>query len=363
VTRVFQPTPVPGFAVPHIFAPPREPTNILLIDDQKIVAEAVRGLLASDPHLHLHYCPDPGVAIDTANSLFPTVILLDIIMPDTDGLDLLRRFRENAATAETPIVVFSAKDDPRAKRDAFAAGASDYLVKLPDQVELIARVRYHSQACLNQRRKNEIATQLYQSQQALAERVAELQSALEERLRFRTELESAYARLARESFLDTLTETLNRRGLEHQLAVELGRAAREGVPLYAVLADCDTFKAVNDTYGYDVGDYVLKELARRIASVVRPGDHVARVGGDEFLVLLSDVNTDQAMAMAERMRAAVADQPIVVARKPTQQTISVAVFQVPASARSTTDVLGSGTAALHESKRAGRNRVSAVVLG
>ena len=101
-------------------------------------------------------------------------------MPGADGLELLRRFRANESTAETPIVVLSTKEDARVKRDAFSYGASDYLVKLPDRVELLARVRYHSGACLNQRRRSQIAAALRASQRALAERVSELQAALVE---------------------------------------------------------------------------------------------------------------------------------------------------------------------------------------
>jgi signal transduction histidine kinase len=153
---------------------------VLLIDDQQFVGEAMRRLLADAEDLAFHFCVDPLEAIETANEIAPTVILLDLVMPGADGLELLRRFRANEATAETPIVVLSTKEDARVKRDAFANGASDYIVKLPDRVELLARVRYHSGACLNQRRRSQIAAALRASQRALAERVSQLQAALEE---------------------------------------------------------------------------------------------------------------------------------------------------------------------------------------
>jgi signal transduction histidine kinase len=153
---------------------------VLLVDDQQFVGEAVRRLLADADDLAFHFCNDPLEAVETANQIAPTVILLDLVMPNADGLELLRRFRANEATADTPIVVLSTKEDARVKRDAFVNGASDYLVKLPDRVELLARVRYHSGACLNQRRRSQIAAALRASQRALAERVSELQAALEE---------------------------------------------------------------------------------------------------------------------------------------------------------------------------------------
>lgn len=153
---------------------------VLLIDDQPFVGEAVRRLLADQKDLAFHYCADPLQAVDIANEISPTVILQDLVMPGVDGLELLHRFRANAATAETPIIVLSTKEDARVKHDAFEKGASDYLVKLPDRVELVARVRYHSTACINQRRRNEISSALRASQRALAERVSELQNALDE---------------------------------------------------------------------------------------------------------------------------------------------------------------------------------------
>ena len=153
---------------------------VLLVDDQQFVGEAVRRLLSEADDLAFHFCDDPLAAVETANEISPTVILLDLVMPGADGLELLRRFRANESTAETPIVVLSTKEDARVKRDAFSYGASDYLVKLPDRVELLARVRYHSAACLNQRRRSQIAAALRASQRSLAERVSELQAALVE---------------------------------------------------------------------------------------------------------------------------------------------------------------------------------------
>jgi signal transduction histidine kinase len=169
----------PQTADPHSTPAPGS-GMVLLVDDQQFVGEAMRRVLADADDLAFHFCIDPLEAINTANEISPTVILLDLVMPGADGIELLRRFRMNEATAETPIVVLSTKEDARVKEDAFANGASDYIVKLPHRVELLARVRYHSSACLNQRRRAQIATALHASQRALAERVSQLQTALEE---------------------------------------------------------------------------------------------------------------------------------------------------------------------------------------
>lgn len=141
----------------HETPPSAEPlaTTILLVDDQAMVGEMVRRMLASEPGLRLHYVPDAEEALRQAASLRPMVILQDLVMPGTDGLDVVRRFRALPGTAHTPIIVLSSKDDPRVKSEAFAAGANDYLVKLPDAVELVARVRYHASAYLAHLQRDE----------------------------------------------------------------------------------------------------------------------------------------------------------------------------------------------------------------
>jgi signal transduction histidine kinase len=142
---------------------------VLLIDDQIMVAQAVRRLLADLPDIDFHYCANPNEALDAANRIKPTVILQDLVMPSIDGLDLLQLFRSNHSTAETPIIVLSTKEDPLIKSQAFAAGASDYLVKLPDKIELIARIRSHSRSYLNQIQRDEAHRALRESQRQLVE--------------------------------------------------------------------------------------------------------------------------------------------------------------------------------------------------
>jgi sigma-B regulation protein RsbU (phosphoserine phosphatase) len=147
------------------------PIKVLLIDDQAIVGETVRRMLADEPNLEYRYCSDPAVAIDTAVEFQPTVILQDLVMPDIDGLQLVRFFRANAATRETPLVVLSSKEEPTIKAKAFALGANDYMVKLPDKLEVVARVRYHSRGYINLLERNEAYRKLAESQRELAAEV------------------------------------------------------------------------------------------------------------------------------------------------------------------------------------------------
>jgi adenylate cyclase len=120
--------------------------RVLLIDDQPIIGEAIHRLLRDEENLEFHYCSNPAEAIPMALRIRPTVILQDLVMPEIDGLMLLRFFRAHPQTSNIPMVVLSSKDEPELKARAFSLGANDYLVKVPAQVELIARIRYHSHA-------------------------------------------------------------------------------------------------------------------------------------------------------------------------------------------------------------------------
>ena len=158
-------TPPPGNGGTHA----DNSAMVLLVDDQVMVAEAIRRCLANQPNIAFHYCIDPAEAIRLANQIKPTVILQDLVMPGIDGLTLVRHFRANPSTQETPIIVLSTKEEPTIKGQAFAAGANDYLVKLPDKIELIARLRYHTKAYLNQIQRDEAYRALRESQQQLVD--------------------------------------------------------------------------------------------------------------------------------------------------------------------------------------------------
>jgi phosphoserine phosphatase RsbU/P len=147
--------------------------SVLLVDDQPIIGEAVRRMLAGEDDIVFHYCKDATQAVARATEIKPTVILQDLVMPDIDGLTLVRHFRENEATRETPMIVLSTKEEPKIKAEAFGLGANDYLVKLPDRLELLARIRYHSKSYIYLLQRNEAYKALQASQKMLAKDVAQ----------------------------------------------------------------------------------------------------------------------------------------------------------------------------------------------
>ena len=147
--------------------------RVLLIDDQRMVGEAVRRMVAGEPNLVYEYCQKPEEALATAERFRPTVILQDLVMPGIDGLTLVERYRENPLTRDVPTIVLSSQEDPVVKADAFARGANDYLVKLPDRIEVLARLRHHSRGYIHLLQRNAAFEALASSQKRLAGELAE----------------------------------------------------------------------------------------------------------------------------------------------------------------------------------------------
>lgn len=147
------------------------PTVILLVDDQPIIGAAVKKMLAGQGEWQFHFCAEPSEAVEQAVALKPTVILQDLVMPGIDGLDLVRAYRERAELKDVPLVVLSSKEEAETKAKAFALGANDYLVKLPDPVEMIARLRHHSEGFKALRERNAAYAALAKSEQHLQNEV------------------------------------------------------------------------------------------------------------------------------------------------------------------------------------------------
>lgn len=157
--------------------------RVLVVDDQPIIIESIRRLLASESDIEVHACTDPTLALATAAELEPSLILQDLVMPDVDGLMLVKFFRAHPKIKDIPVIVLSSKEDAKIKASAFSVGANDYLVKLPDPIELIARMRYHATAYQNLLKRNEAEQTLAYNKELerrVEERTAELKNALDD---------------------------------------------------------------------------------------------------------------------------------------------------------------------------------------
>lgn len=329
-----------------IFPGPNEPHPhlrqqrlvVLLVDDQPIIGEAVRRALLSEADIDFHYCAQAAEAVAVAEALRPNVIMQDLVMPGVDGMTLVHHYRIHPVLKNVPVIVLSSKEDAVVKSQAFATGATDYLVKLPDSIELIARVRHHARAYLNQIERDEAYRVLSEHQQRLLE--------LNETLR-------------RLSDVDGLTGLNNRRYLDSYLDAEWRRALREGNDFSLLMLDVDNFKLYNDYYGHLAGDEVLKDVAGVMRQTVqRPADLTARYGGEEFTVVLPSTSAEGALNIAEQICAGVRALALPNRAAPSGQvTVSIGVACAsPAHGETYAGVLRIADMALYEAKRAGKDR-------
>ena len=221
------------------------------------------------------------------------------------------------------LIVVDPEDGARLMR-ALDMGVNDYLHRPVDRMELRARVN----------------TQI-------------------KRKRYTDRLRTNVAKSMEMAVTDPLTGLYNRRHMDNQLEIQLANASVRGSPLSILTLDVDFFKPINDTHGHDVGDRVLKELARRLKEQVRTIDLCFRVGGEEFLILLPGTELQVGFTVAERLRRIIAATPFDVRANsgPLAITVSIGVAGYEAAADTPEIVLKRADDALYKAKRSGRNRV------
>jgi diguanylate cyclase (GGDEF)-like protein len=242
----------------------------------------------------------------------PDLIVTDVMMPRMDGYEMIRRVRGNPQTKFIPVIIQSAaRIEGRDVRLGSELGALGYLTDPTDLDLLRARAR------------------------TLLELKQYLDSCQEE------------------AFTDHLTGLANRRRFERQLEREVARTERYNRPFCLLLVDIDNFKAVNDTYGHDAGDEALRRVANVIQSGTRGIDTGARIGGDEFAVILPETSLERGLEVAERLRTAIA---ALDAEPAVRITASFGIAGLPACARTGDELRAAADAALYEAKRSGRDR-------
>jgi two-component system, chemotaxis family, response regulator WspR len=325
-----------------------EHATVLLVDDQPIIGEAIRRMLIDQSGIDFHYCPNASLAVEMAERIRPTVILQDLVMPDVDGLTLVSRYRASSVVRNTPVIVLSSREDPVIKRDAFQGGANDYLVKLPDTIELVARIRLHSAAYLTQIQRDEAYRRLDQSQRQLVASNSKLAERIEE-------LQAVRDELARMVSTDWLTGLLSRRAWFELAATEFSRSRRYNRPLAVLMADLDFFKRINDSFGHDAGDEVIRQFAQVLRAACRVSDYSGRVGGEEFAVLLPETPAAGSEEVAQRIVATCRTLDISTPAGVVQFSCSVGVTAVTETDGTIEDVLRRADSALYEAKRGGRD--------
>jgi two-component system cell cycle response regulator len=254
------------------------------------------------------------------------LIVVSLGMRGFDGLRLCSQLRSLPEGRHVPILVVVSDGDRRKLTQALEMGVNDYLTRPVDKNELVARVR----------------TQLRKKRYA-------------DRLRHNVQLSLEMA------ITDQLTGLHNRRYMGRHLDALMGNAKKNGRPLAFVIMDIDFFKHVNDTYGHDIGDEVLKEFAARISANVRGIDLACRYGGEEFVVAMPDTDMAFAYNIAERLRQSIETTPVKISRDPgaLNITISIGIAQAEGEGDTAEALLHRADQALYRAKRTGRNKVVA----
>lgn len=238
------------------------------------------------------------MALRVVHSAKPDIILLDIKMPEMDGYEVCKYLKSNPETQSIPVIFLSALDEVLDKVLAFEVGGVDYITKPFQFQEVLARVHNQLQLRAAQAEVERLNANL---EKRVIQRTAQLEQEIVKRQRIQEEL--LYMALH-----DSLTELPNRTWLMDRLKQVFKRSQQNPHYLFAILfLDCDRFKIVNDSLGHMIGDQLLISISRRLESVLRMGDTIARFGGDEFVILLEEIDTPEdaitiAQALQEQMK-------------------------------------------------------------
>lgn len=263
------------------------------------------------------------------------LILLDVQMPGMNGFEVARLIRANPKTNHFPIIFVTAgMKDLVEQIEGYETGAVDYLMKPFEPVILRSKVK--------------VFLELYQQRKVIEEFYTNLEKIVEERT---AELKEANATISRLAAIDELTGLYNRRSFNGCLAAALSAARRHENPLSLIMIDLDHFKQINDTSGHYAGDQVLKAFAGLLQGIIRTEDHAARWGGEEFIILLPFTLCDAAVAMAERIRVACEQEPMLQGL-----TASFGVTQLQ-DEDDIDSLIRRADDALYQAKHEGRNRV------
>lgn len=307
----------------------KEKKRILVVDDHEDNIELLRARLEARGY-EVIGASDGQAALDEVAKTTPDLILLDVMMPKMDGMEVVRRLKANKDLPFIPVIMQTALDSTENKVEGLDAGADDYITKPINFAELEARV-------------NSLL------------RIKKLETSLRDREK---ELSVLNDKLTRISLTDGLTEIDNRRCLEGRLNEMWQHSARLHEPVSLIMCDIDKFKSVNDQYGHQAGDAVLKEVAKILKDEAREIDRVGRYGGEEFLLLLPGTVLDAAVTFAERLREKVAGHTFSFTGGTLQRTISCGVAASPhPRIKDQEALLKAADEALYVAKETGRNRV------
>jgi two-component system cell cycle response regulator len=315
-----------------------QPLQVLVVDDSPLDRRLVSSMLADTGH-HIRTAAGGEEALRLALQHAPHIIVSDWMMPGMDGLEMCRTLRRSEQAGRIYVVMMTGNDGSQDLVTALENGADDFLPKPINRAVLLARLR-------------------------AAERVVRLQENAErdreQVRRIAADLAVANRKLNHLVRHDALTGMPNRRHAMERLAAEWQRAVRGGTPLLCMMVDIDHFKRVNDTWGHDAGDVVLRETAAVMKAALRQSDDLCRFGGEEFLAICPGADIETAHVLGDRLRAAVARHRVSAGSFHGSVTVSVGAAGYTPGMASVDELLKLADEALYAAKDAGRDRVCIV---
>jgi diguanylate cyclase (GGDEF)-like protein len=292
---------------------------ILVVDDLEQNLKAV-GTILNEVGYNTTFASSGKQALERLRYTMPDLILLDLVMPDMDGLQVCQLIKEQKDYQGIPIIFLTASYKQEDVINAFELGAVDYVTKPFRKLELLARVKTHL---------------------SLKHITDELKKTLVE-----------VEKLAQ---TDSLTGVLNRRSFLKVAEQEFQRACRYKTTFSILLLDIDHFKKINDTYGHLAGDRALITFTSVVSSVLRNVDVIGRYGGEEFVVLMPQTDALQALTVANRICSLVAEISILTVTNPLKMTVSIGLAVYQPDDTTIEDLLNRSDDALYRAKAKGRN--------
>ena len=290
--------------------------KVLLVDDNADKRQLLTIALEAAGY-SVHTAMDGAEGLSAVEALTPDLIITDVNMPKMDGYDLARRVRANPATRFIPIIIqTSARNAAEDARRGAEVGALGYITDPTDLGLLLARARTL--------------------------------------LDFKNYLDTC----EEAAFTDHLTGLANRRRFERQLEREVARTRRYGRPFCLLLLDIDHFKLVNDNHGHDAGDEALRQLANALQAGTRGIDTAARIGGEEFAIILPETDCARGLEVADRLREEIKATEIPAAG---HITVSIGLAECTPASGDGRELFIAADAALYEAKHIGRDRVHCAV--
>ncbi|HWV53327.1 PleD family two-component system response regulator [Pseudorhodoplanes sp.] len=298
--------------------------RILLVDDRRSSYERIVAMLGDEHMVDVE--PDPSAALFRAAEGNYELLIVSLSLENFDGLRLCSQLRSLDRTRNLPILSICEPDDTARLMRGLEIGVNDYLLRPIESNELHARVR----------------TQIRRKRYT-------------ERLRDNVQMSIEAA------ITDALTGLHNRRYMESHLNKLVEQAGSRGKQLAVLVLDIDFFKSINDTYGHDCGDDVLREFAIRVRKSIRGIDLACRIGGEEFVVVMPETDMAVASTVAERLRRKIASEPFPIeqGRRSIDVTISIGIASLESAQDTAAQLLKRADQALYRAKRDGRNRVVA----